>query len=86
MKEDSRVQRLALGEVYANFPTENVNPARLQDLPVFHFEELANATNNFQLANKLGQGGFGPVYRVIINSIVVTIFFIMFIIINLCIR
>ncbi|KDO40381.1 hypothetical protein CISIN_1g0034891mg, partial [Citrus sinensis] len=63
MKENSKVQRLDLGEAYANFSTEKVNPARLQDLLVFNFEELANATNNFQLANKLGQGGFGPVYK-----------------------
>ncbi|KAI4305781.1 hypothetical protein L6164_029126 [Bauhinia variegata] len=28
----------------------------------FSYEELANATNNFSLANKIGQGGFGAVY------------------------
>lgn len=28
----------------------------------FSYEELANATNNFSLANKIGQGGFGEVY------------------------
>ncbi|PPD82696.1 hypothetical protein GOBAR_DD20362 [Gossypium barbadense] len=32
-------------------------------LPVINFEELATATNNFNHAKKLGQGGFGPVYR-----------------------
>lgn len=68
MKENSKVQRLDLGEAYANFSTEKVNPARLQDLLVFNFDELANATNNFQLANKLGQGGFGPVYKVMIKK------------------
>ncbi|KAL5774647.1 hypothetical protein ACOSP7_012204 [Xanthoceras sorbifolium] len=30
---------------------------------VFNFEKLAIATNNFNLTNKLGQGGFGPVYK-----------------------
>ena len=29
---------------------------------LFSYEELANATNNFSLANKIGQGGFGCVY------------------------
>jgi len=29
-------------------------------------DELASATNNFSDANKLGEGGFGPVYKVII--------------------
>ncbi|XP_045829751.1 lysM domain receptor-like kinase 3 [Trifolium pratense] len=30
--------------------------------PEFSYEDLANATNNFSLANKIGQGGFGEVY------------------------
>ena len=36
------------------------------DLPLFDFRTIANATNNFSDGNKLGQGGFGPVYKVII--------------------
>ena len=28
----------------------------------FSYEELAKATDNFNLANKIGQGGFGSVY------------------------
>lgn len=36
-----------------------------EDLPLFDFRTIANATNNFSLGNKLGQGGFGPVYKVI---------------------
>ncbi|XP_059661870.1 lysM domain receptor-like kinase 3 [Cornus florida] len=28
----------------------------------FSYEELASATNNFSIANKIGQGGFGAVY------------------------
>ncbi|GLT45645.1 hypothetical protein SLA2020_194630 [Shorea laevis] len=35
----------------------------LQELPLFSFEEVANATRNFDLENELGKGGFGPVYR-----------------------
>ncbi|XP_031264656.1 G-type lectin S-receptor-like serine/threonine-protein kinase B120 isoform X1 [Pistacia vera] len=33
------------------------------DLPMFNFNTIAIATNNFSDENKLGQGGFGPVYQ-----------------------
>ncbi|KAJ8761401.1 hypothetical protein K2173_001532 [Erythroxylum novogranatense] len=33
------------------------------ELPLFSFSQVAAATNNFSDENKLGQGGFGPVYR-----------------------
>ena len=40
------------------------NQVKLKDLPLFEFEVLATSTDNFSLRNKLGQGGFGPVYKV----------------------
>ena len=43
---------------------DNIKEVKLHQLPIFKFEELATATENFKLSNKLGQGGFGPVYRV----------------------
>ncbi|KAI0505019.1 hypothetical protein KFK09_015976 [Dendrobium nobile] len=33
------------------------------DLPLFDFETIADATNNFSDENKLGEGGFGSVYK-----------------------
>jgi hypothetical protein len=48
--------------------TDNVfgelSQAKLQELLLYNFEKLATATNNFHESNKLGQGGFGPVYKV----------------------
>ncbi|MCH93795.1 G-type lectin S-receptor-like serine/threonine-protein kinase, partial [Trifolium medium] len=39
------------------------NDAQAVDIPHFHLESILDATNNFASANKLGQGGFGPVYK-----------------------
>ncbi|XP_024196128.1 G-type lectin S-receptor-like serine/threonine-protein kinase At1g61500 [Rosa chinensis] len=36
------------------------NPSELK---IYDFDSILIATNNFSLANKLGQGGFGPVYK-----------------------
>ncbi|KAJ0101677.1 hypothetical protein Patl1_04490 [Pistacia atlantica] len=33
------------------------------DLPIFDWATIANATCNFSKNNKLGEGGFGPVYK-----------------------
>ncbi|KAF3628724.1 putative protein OBERON 3-like [Capsicum annuum] len=35
----------------------------MEELPVFSLDMLANATSQFHEDNKLGQGGFGPVYK-----------------------
>lgn len=40
------------------------NSAEL-DVPLFDFNTIAQATDNFSDNNKLGQGGFGSVYKVI---------------------
>ncbi|XP_052485586.1 LOW QUALITY PROTEIN: G-type lectin S-receptor-like serine/threonine-protein kinase At1g11330 [Gossypium raimondii] len=54
-------------QIKHQFSSENIgeNPVgvKLQQLPLFNFEELATATNNFHPEKKLGQGGFGPVYK-----------------------
>jgi hypothetical protein len=34
------------------------------EFSMFDFEQLLAATNNFSEENKLGQGGFGAVYKV----------------------
>ena len=35
------------------------------EVPYFDFESILLATNNFSDANKVGRGGYGPVYKVI---------------------
>ncbi|WOL03447.1 G-type lectin S-receptor-like serine/threonine-protein kinase [Canna indica] len=36
---------------------------QVPELPLINFENILNATNNFSDSNKLGQGGFGIVYK-----------------------
>ncbi|XP_031281337.1 G-type lectin S-receptor-like serine/threonine-protein kinase At4g27290 [Pistacia vera] len=33
------------------------------ELPLFELDTISNATENFSINNKLGEGGFGPVYK-----------------------
>ena len=37
------------------------------DLPYFCLSAIINATDNFATVNKIGQGGYGPVFKVIIQ-------------------
>jgi hypothetical protein len=34
------------------------------ELPLFSYESVSAATNHFLAVNKLGEGGYGPVYKV----------------------
>lgn len=54
----------------SNRPTDDVNglrndgKIRHHDLSVFSYSSILAATSNFAEENKLGEGGFGPVYKV----------------------
>ncbi|KAK7319147.1 hypothetical protein RJT34_03865 [Clitoria ternatea] len=39
-----------------------------QEQKIFHYETLVSATKNFNAIHKLGQGGFGPVYKGKLND------------------
>ncbi|XP_059661592.1 G-type lectin S-receptor-like serine/threonine-protein kinase At4g27290 isoform X2 [Cornus florida] len=44
------------------------NERRDIELPLLDFETIVNATNNFSIYNKLGEGGFGPVYKGVLEE------------------
>jgi len=52
-------------EIHREGRIEDLNLFRMEDLTLFDVGKVATATNNFHSENKLGQGGFGPVYKVI---------------------
>ena len=71
MKEKSKeISPSERGNVYQNYDInmlgDSLKRVKLEELPPLDFETLAAATNNFHGANKLGQGGFGPVYGVML--------------------
>ncbi|KAM5588495.1 hypothetical protein ABKV19_006774 [Rosa sericea] len=42
---------------------EYIGQSDLSELLIYDFDTISTATNNFSITNKLGQGGFGPVYK-----------------------
>lgn len=41
------------------------------ELPLFDLATISTATNNFSFENKIGEGGFGPVYKVMFDAYIV---------------
>lgn len=62
-KEDSVLQ-LMMQDKLANVNEHEYGVNFAQNLKVLNFASLIEATNNFSSENKLGEGGFGPVYKV----------------------
>ncbi|KAL2336788.1 hypothetical protein Fmac_011234 [Flemingia macrophylla] len=60
-------QRIHPGGAPAEYSSDNVfenlSQIKLQELLILNFGKLVTSTNNFHPSNKLGQGGFGPVYK-----------------------
>ncbi|GLT37751.1 hypothetical protein SLA2020_120520 [Shorea laevis] len=60
-KEKHRKERLRKKDSRKDYMNDGEEELML--LPMFDFETIVSATNNFSSNNKLGQGGFGTVYK-----------------------
>lgn len=55
----------SLGTVsFANPHNYGDTESRDLELPLYDMDSVIAATDNFSFANKLGEGGFGPVFKV----------------------
>ncbi|KAJ1433953.1 S-locus receptor kinase, C-terminal [Sesbania bispinosa] len=52
-----------LSMVYGKVKKSKNREKTSNEVQIFTFETIVAATNNFSVANKLGKGGFGPVYK-----------------------
>jgi len=61
-----RSQDFLINEGVLSSDREQSGESNMDDLelPLFDFNTITMATNNFSEENKLGQGGFGSVYKV----------------------
>ncbi|CAL5393097.1 unnamed protein product [Camellia sinensis] len=53
------------GNLMHNSEQGHTDKSQMEDLelPLFDLAVIVNSTNNFSINNKLGEGGFGPVYK-----------------------
>ena len=65
----------SLPTIFGNRKTQaNKDQTMKRDLKIFDFQTIAAATDNFSPGNRLGQGGFGPVYKVLFLFVVLIFF------------
>nr|QLG20111.1 S locus receptor kinase 2 [Corylus heterophylla x Corylus avellana] len=63
---EKMIRRSKAKKLSINNPNQDYKPSVSEEdveLPLFDFQTIASATNNFSFTNKIGEGGFGPVYK-----------------------
>lgn len=63
--EAKKVQKLLTSQLRRFYNYIRTDKKMNTELHHFTFQSISSATNNFSSTNKLGEGGFGAVYKVI---------------------
>ncbi|KAM5588482.1 hypothetical protein ABKV19_006765, partial [Rosa sericea] len=58
-----RLESTSLIKIYKDGLREYIGQHDSSELKIYDFDSISIATDNFSITNKLGQGGFGPVYK-----------------------
>ncbi|KAI7738790.1 hypothetical protein M8C21_021087 [Ambrosia artemisiifolia] len=68
--ESNRRKRVVTGDMEYALDKKNsgVQTQHVGDIPFISLYKLAKATNNFSVSNKIGEGGFGPVYKGVLED------------------
>ncbi|WJZ91097.1 hypothetical protein VitviT2T_010202 [Vitis vinifera] len=61
--EEAMLHELATSNSFSDSKDVDHDGKRAHDLKLFSFDSIVVASNNFSSENKLGEGGFGPVYK-----------------------
>ncbi|CDP04302.1 unnamed protein product [Coffea canephora] len=61
--QDDQVSSFEPAYNVENMVSKTGDGAKLEELPLYTYETLAKATDNFEHCNELGKGGFGQVYK-----------------------
>ncbi|KAJ0489445.1 putative protein kinase RLK-Pelle-DLSV family [Helianthus annuus] len=56
------------GKLNVHEKSTSLQMEQLDDMQCFSLYEVARATDNFSVSNKIGQGGFGPVYKGVLKD------------------
>ncbi|KAI3734773.1 hypothetical protein L6452_14252 [Arctium lappa] len=68
-KKKKRLRKKGKGNWYGvDKNNTSVRMEDLDELPFFSLREVAKATDNFSINNKIGEGGFGPVYKGVLED------------------
>ncbi|GJS63869.1 G-type lectin S-receptor-like serine/threonine-protein kinase [Tanacetum coccineum] len=64
----TRMKRNNVDQIVEGIPPTVSENKESMELPLFSFATIANATANFSQENKIGEGGFGPVYKGVLED------------------